>query len=125
MVDIAIGNKLEDEEVQYLHDKVGPALTNALIVVAEERYLRSTLTATAKDTALRLIAAHLRAHNPERSEIYREKKLEQYKQFCDNCTIRKRLQDMIDRRQDLSQPWKGDDEKEYVKMCKQFDALNK
>eukprot|EP00392_Amoebophrya_sp_AT5.2_P005949 g5959.t1 len=79
---------LQEAERNYLKESIGDALTDALIVVAKERYLRTDLSATSKETALRMMAAHLRAHNPERSEIYRAKKQEEYDLLVRACTIR-------------------------------------
>ncbi|CAD7971784.1 unnamed protein product [Amoebophrya sp. A120] len=124
MADIPLEG-IADEQKVYLRNAVGSALTNALVVVAKERYLQSQLGATASETSLRVMAAHLRANNPERSDIYRAKKKDEYDEFVQSCTLRKRLAELIARRQDLKQSWKADDEKEYVKLCKQFDSLNK
>lgn len=56
-------------------------------------------------------------------QIYREKKLQEYNELVAECTLRHRLQDALKARQQLDKPWKNDDERDYQKLCKEFDAL--
>merc|ERR1712224_62043 len=76
-------------------------------------------------TNLRLLAAHLRAFNSSRSEVYRESRQKKYEAFVGECTLHTRLQDLTARRRDWqNSPWAPDDEKEYLKLCKMFDQCN-
>merc|ERR1712194_596576 len=104
-------------------EAVGEQLTDALTELSKEKYLLPAEGATVRESALSFLAAHLRAHDAQRSDIYREKRQEELANLVSSCTIAKRLRVAIERRRDVENnpDWTGEDEREYHKLCKEFD----
>ena len=51
--------------------------------------------------------------------------MDEYNALVASCTIGSRLREKIAARKDVENvEWSGEDEKEYARLCKEFDALS-